>query len=343
MSDVISGGNGENGKVSVRGRDGVPLAELLAFDNEAAIGAGNQDRPGRLSLFNGAGLNTVSLTTADATLILGSNGVSGTVSVRGADGQPLAELLGRDNEAAIGAGNQNRPGRFSLFNGAALNTVNLTAADATLTLGGNSVNGTVSVRGADGQPLVELLGRDNECVIGLGQAGRPGRISVFGTDRQEKLRLDAATGVATVQILEITGGTDLAEYFAVQSDADIEPGTVMVIDDCDPGKLKISSAPYDRKVAGVVSGAGGIKAGMVLQNSRAACPAIPVALTGRVYCKADASSDEIDIGDLLTTSSTPGHAMKAADDGAARGAILGKALTRLRAGTGLILLLGSLQ
>ncbi len=76
---VISGGNGENGKVTVCGKDGTPLAELLAFDGEAVIGAGNENRPGRLTMYNGIRQNTVNLTTADATLALGNNGVNGKV------------------------------------------------------------------------------------------------------------------------------------------------------------------------------------------------------------------------------------------------------------------------
>jgi hypothetical protein len=68
-----------------------------------------------------------------------------------------------------------------------------------------------------------------------------------------------------------------------------------------------------------------------------------VALSGRVYCRADTSSGPIEPGDLLTTSARPGHAMKAADHDRAQGAILGKAMSRLEHGTGLVLVLVSLQ
>ena len=50
----------------------------------------------------------------------------------------------------------------------------------------------------------------------------------------------------------------------------------------------------------------------------------PVALTGRVYCWADASNGPIRPGELLTTSNNPGHAMKVTDFGRAHGAIIGK-------------------
>ena len=58
---------------------------------------------------------------------------------------------------------------------------------------------------------------------------------------------------------------------------------------------------------------------------------MPVALVGKVYCKVDASYSPIEVGDLLTTSLTPGHAMKANDHVKAFGAVIGKALRRLDA------------
>ena len=68
-----------------------------------------------------------------------------------------------------------------------------------------------------------------------------------------------------------------------------------------------------------------------------------MALTGRVYVKVDATHGAIEPGDLLTTSPTPGHAMKATDWDQAHGTILGKAMTGLDSGTGLVLVLVSLQ
>jgi len=68
-----------------------------------------------------------------------------------------------------------------------------------------------------------------------------------------------------------------------------------------------------------------------------------VAVAGRVYVKADASAAPIKPGDLLTTSSIPGHAMKALDRALTQGAIIGKAMTGLDTGQGLVLVLVSLQ
>jgi hypothetical protein len=46
---------------------------------------------------------------------------------------------------------------------------------------------------------------------------------------------------------------------------------------------------------------------------------------------------------MLTTSSTPGHAMRATDPGRAFGAVIGKALGSLPSGRGLVPVLVALQ
>jgi hypothetical protein len=68
-----------------------------------------------------------------------------------------------------------------------------------------------------------------------------------------------------------------------------------------------------------------------------------VSLTGRVYVQADAATAPIRPGDLLTTSATPGYAMKVTDHSKAEGAILGKAMSGLNSGKGMVLMLVTLQ
>jgi len=82
---------------------------------------------------------------------------------------------------------------------------------------------------------------------------------------------------------------------------------------------------------------------LLLWESRLADGQHPVALSGRVYCWVDATQGAIEVGDLLTTSNTPGHAMKAIDTAKAHGAIIGKAMTGLKSGKGLVLVLVNLQ
>jgi hypothetical protein len=152
-------------------------------------------------------------------------------------------------------------------------------------------------------------------------------------------------GTTITNVLQIEGGSDLSEQFDVQaSQAEPEPGMVVCIDAANPGKLIVSAKAYDRKVAGIVSGAGGVKPGMLMgQNDSVADGKYPVALTGRVYVRADTSNGPIEPGDLLTTSNVPGHAMKVTDYGKAQGAIIGKAMTSLDEGRDLVLVLVTLQ
>jgi hypothetical protein len=68
---------------------------------------------------------------------------------------------------------------------------------------------------------------------------------------------------------------------------------------------------------------------------------VTVALAGKVWCLADADEAPIAPGDLLTTSSTPGHARRVTEPDRAFGAVVGKALTRLHGGRGLVRVLVS--
>lgn len=155
-----------------------------------------------------------------------------------------------------------------------------------------------------------------------------------------------------VKALQINGGADFAENFDVRAEnpadnkttSDIQPGMVVAIDPANPGKLSLGRRAYDRRVAGIISGAGGVQPGMTMgQEQTLADGKYPVALSGRVYCWVDASRGAVKPGDLLTTSNTPGHAMKVAQAGKAQGAILGKAMTGLKTGKGLVLVLVTLQ
>jgi hypothetical protein len=150
--------------------------------------------------------------------------------------------------------------------------------------------------------------------------------------------LDRTSGAV---IMELGKGLDYAEGFDVTSRAPIAQGSVLAIDPEHPGKLSLSSAAYDTKVAGIVAGANSLGSGVRLGAGQFD---LDVALAGRVYCNVDATETEIKPGDLLTTSAIPGYAMKASDYGRAQGAILGKAMERMKRGDkGQILVLVTLQ
>jgi hypothetical protein len=185
--------------------------------------------------------------------------------------------------------------------------------------------------------------------LSIGGPGNPGYINIVDGSGNSQFILDAAPpgqpviwfyGDINVGGDVLLQGADCAEQFDI-SGAEPEPGTVLVIDE--GGSLRESRVAYDKKVAGVVSGAGDYKHAILLDNQPHSESRVPVSLVGKVYCKVDATYSPIRVGDLLTTSPTPGHAMKAADPARAVGATLGKALRPLRSGRKLIPMLVSLQ
>jgi hypothetical protein len=136
-------------------------------------------------------------------------------------------------------------------------------------------------------------------------------------------------------------GADCAEEFDIAGNEDIEPGTVLVIGD--EGRLQPSEKPFDKRVAGVVSGGKDYHPGIILDKKPSDMKRLPIALTGKTYCKVDARYSPIELGDLLTTSSVKGHAMKADDPFKAFGSVIGKALCPMEAGHGIIPILVALQ
>ena len=133
----------------------------------------------------------------------------------------------------------------------------------------------------------------------------------------------------------VLSNADCAEDFDTEDEGDaVLPGTVMVLGE--GGALRRSDKPYDRRVVGVVSGAGRYKPGIVLDRQPNAERRRPIALFGKVYCQVDADHGPIEIGDLLTTSSTLGHAMAVVDFARMPGTMIGKAMGALASGRGLI-------
>jgi hypothetical protein len=151
----------------------------------------------------------------------------------------------------------------------------------------------------------------------------------------------AAGGIVSVPVLQINGA-DVAEPFELSSKG-IPKGSLVIIDEENPGKVKTSDHAYDKRVAGILSGANGINSGILLKQQGFNDGGENVALSGRVYALADASYGAITPGDMLTTSDTSGHCMKVTDHAKAQGAIIGKAMSSLDTGKGMVLVLVTLQ
>jgi len=172
--------------------------------------------------------------------------------------------------------------------------------------------------------------------VGLvARGGASGYAAIFKGNVQIQSRDTSET------LVELGEGLDYAEGFDVSQASQIVPGTVLIIDPDNPGKLTISNRPYDTRVAGIVAGANGLGSGVRLGASGFDHD---VALAGRVYCNVVATDGAIEPGDLLTTSDIPGYAAKVTNHQRAQGAVLGKAMERLEKGEkGRILVLVTLQ
>ena len=189
---------------------------------------------------------------------------------------------------------------------------------------------------------IRTISLDTEEFDGQGAA-----VYLYNGTGAKTIELDAdlnGKGRVITGELEITGGSDLAEYFDVSMhSAQARPGTVVSIDPENIGSLKVCSEANDRKVAGIISGANGIDTGMLMgQKNSIAFGNYPVAIAGRVYALADESNGKIKPGDLLTTSDRAGYATKVTDYDRSMGAILGKAMSGIDE-NGFVLVLITLQ
>ena len=170
-----------------------------------------------------------------------------------------------------------------------------------------------------------------------------GDLSVAGTLRtsgnlQGPLTVDGDITVTGDVILK---SRDVAERFSAAQPSLCRSGMVMVIGS--DGPVEPCTRAYDKRAVGVVSGAGSLRPAITLGAELKAADTALIAMIGTVNCLVDASYDPVEAGDLLTSSETPGHAMKAADPQRCFGAVIGKALASLPSGCGLVPMIVALQ
>jgi hypothetical protein len=208
-----------------------------------------------------------------------------------------------------------------------------TTFSSTLTVGCEKAAGTLILSAFNGNHAIRVNG--NAATLRIGTVHNAGEIIVRDGAERERVVIDGSKGDVTLE------NADCAEDFDTSKSLNIDPGTVVVFDE--EGKIQKSTKAYDKKVAGVVSGAGNYKPAIVLDKKTSSNKRVPVALVGKVFCKVDAKYSSIEVGDLLTTSNTAGHAMAAKEQTRAFGAVIGKALKPLKSGKNLIPILVALQ
>lgn len=155
---------------------------------------------------------------------------------------------------------------------------------------------------------------------------------LLGVAGGNRFRIDAS-GRGYFNNGVLIGGADWAEL--IDAKATYEPGDVLVIDRSSKRTVALSTEAYSTRVAGIYSTRPGVVAsnvGVDVDESKK----VPLAITGIVQCKVTAENGAIRPGDILVTSSTPGHAMKGRDASRLHGAIVGKALEALSGEIGLI-------
>jgi hypothetical protein len=223
-------------------------------------------------------------------------------------------------------------GTLELIGGAAWDGTKWIAKDVAasiLTVGGGGFNlcgNTGLTVGTTFSPAYRMF-MDSSGNVGIGTSSPSSKLHVSGS-------------LTVTGDIFLTDGADCAEDFDAIGEPP-ESGTVVVIDE--GGALRESRDAYDKKVAGVISGAGEYRHAIVLDKRSSEKCRVPVALVGKVYCKVDAQYSPIEVGDSLTTSPTPGHAMKVLEPERAFGSVIGKALRPLEGGLGTIPILITLQ
>jgi hypothetical protein len=286
---------------------------------------------GQLNVKDGAGRQVLHFDSANAQLFVGAAGnggdviVQGDLIVRDGTGREVLHLNGDGAELLVGsAGNG---GRLGVLGGGGGEVLRFSGADGQLIVGTDGKEGDLIVRDREGRDVLVVDGNDAELFVGAD--GNEGDIIVRDGDGNNAIHLNGSSGDI------ILGNADAAEDFELAATAEATPGAVMVLTGA--GTVGPCAAAYDRKVVGVVAGAGSFRPAIVLGRRPGLDERrVPISVMGKAACQADGAYGAIEVGDLLTSSATAGTAMRVADAPRAFGAVIGKALTPLREGTGLV-------
>ena len=275
----------------------------------------------------------ISIDNATNNIVAGGGGQDGDISLLAPDGSNRIRLDA--GSANFWLGGNGADGDLLLYTSSGDNA---TTADSSIYLDGG--NSRIFMRSSDGQDRIRL--ESGGANIWVGGNGADGDLLLFAASGD-----NTTAGEATIHLNGQAGdiilrNADCAEDFPIENARSVEPGTVLVIGG--DTQLRVCSEAYDKRVAGVVAGAGSYKPGIILgRKEDERDTSLPVALMGRVYCKVDSRDGAIEVGDLLTTSPTPGHAMKVTDPMKAFGAVIGKALEPISSRMGMIPILVALQ
>jgi trimeric autotransporter adhesin len=165
----------------------------------------------------------------------------------------------------------------------------------------------------------------------VNHGGNDGTLAIFANNNSHVARIDK-TGKGFFNGGTQQGGAAIAEAFdVIGSVSEYEPGDVLVVSTERDRTVEKSSTPNSAKVVGVYA----TKPGVLLTEKGLdddMSNMVPMGVVGVIPTKVTMENGPIKRGDLLVTSSTRGHAMKAVPvniggvDIYPQGAIIGKAL-----------------
>jgi hypothetical protein len=232
-------------------------------------------------------------------------------------------VLGRVTSTAPGA------------NSAAVRGINNGTGGSGIGVWGSQAGGGWGVSGTANSGIgVRGLSASGPGVVAVTTTGNPFEAySSGGGDREFYI---SSTGSVFADGPYSGAGADFAELLPAKTG--LEPGDVLVVDD--DGQMSRSTEAAQENVVGVYSTQPGFLGGADENGNNAG--KVPLAVIGVVPVKVTGENGPIKPGNLLVTSSTPGHAMKAGADRRI-GTIIGKALAPFNGGSGVIHMLVVLQ
>ncbi|MFH1860620.1 MAG: hypothetical protein ABH870_06375 [bacterium] len=208
-----------------------------------------------------------------------------------------------------------------------------------------------------------------------------GNVGIGTTDPKAKLHVNGSILADNLRANNIIGmgpkSGYVADHFINKLGKSLEQGDVVIIgknqvslyygmnNNIPIPEVDLSDTSYDTRICGIVDGVSLIdieeapeeqekekkKKGKAVEKEEVLDKTkvgpnqkgLMVTLGAYAHCKVDADIASIEVGDLLTTSTTPGHAQKVLDKLQGIGAIIGKALAPLEKGKGKIPVLVMLQ
>src|SRR6267378_2142993 len=259
---------------------------------------------------------------------------SGNVfGVAGVTFSPAGQGVTGNNTSPVGGGGGGIFGVTSASSGFSFGSWGAAIGTSGAVIG---VLGTTTSPQGDGGRFVGVRGDDG--TISRGDVGPTGAGTEFTVFRVDGDGTVFANGGFRPH------GADFAEAMLVSGDrARYAPGDLLVIDVSGRRRLTLSQTSYSSLVAGIYSTKPGVVASQHGVGDPVSASEVPLAIVGIVPCKVTAENGPIASGDLLVTSSTPGHAMKGTDRGRMLGAVVGKALEPMQKETGVIQVLVTLQ